>query len=274
MPRKTPKLGQHFLHDPGVAHRIVEALEPDGETVLEIGPGKGELTFEIAERARRLVAVELDRRLSEELAAATVGSNTSVVHADVLGRPLADWIDPDSHQGFLLVGNLPYAITTPVLFACIEARPRVKRAVLMMQREVAKRLVAGPGGKIYGILSVILSAYAETELLFTVGTGAFKPPPKVTSAVVRIMPFPVPLHGIGTEAGPSEEWFRRVTRAAFGQRRKMLRNSLRGGLEHLTRESLEEGAGAAGIELSRRAESLDLEEFVRLARALPEPKPV
>jgi 16S rRNA (adenine1518-N6/adenine1519-N6)-dimethyltransferase len=274
MPRKRPKLGQHFLHDPAVAHRIVDALEPDGKTVLEVGPGKGVLTYELAERAGRLVAVELDRRLAEELIGALAGPHTSIECGDILDRPLQAWITREAVEEFLLAGNLPYAITSPVLFACFEARPYLKRAVLMMQREVAQRLVVGPGSRTYGILSVIGSAYADIDLLFTVGRGAFKPPPAVTSAVVRVNIYAEPLHGIGAVDGPTEEWFRQVVRASFGQRRKMLRNSLKGGLSHLSMEKLDRGADEAGVDLTRRAESLSLEEFVRLARALPEPKPV
>lgn len=271
MPHRTPPLGQHFLHDSAVAGKIVDALEPDGSEVLEIGPGRGALTFELAERAARLVAVELDRRLAKTLAAEPRIGGATILHGDVLERPLADWMEPLPEEGFLLAGNLPYAITSPVLFACFEARPGLKRAVLMMQHEVARRLAAPPGSRTYGIVSVLGSVHARIELLFTVGSGAFKPPPGVTSAVVRLILHPQPLFGIASSEGPSEAWFRAVVKAAFGQRRKMLKNSLAGGLGHIGAAALEAAARTAGIDLTRRAESLAPEEFVRLARALPRP---
>jgi 16S rRNA (adenine1518-N6/adenine1519-N6)-dimethyltransferase len=266
MPRRPP-LGQHFLHAEGVADRIVEALAPDGRSVLEIGPGRGVLTGRLAARATRLVAVELDRRLAARLTAHPPSGNLIVHQGDVLSRPLAGWLDPGPGESWLLVGNLPYAITSPVLFAALEAEPSPQRAVLMMQREVAERLVAPPGSRTYGILSVLLQVQAEVELLFRVGRGAFRPPPRVESAVVRLHFLEAPRHGVGGTGGPSLHLFRQVVKAAFGQRRKMLRNSL----EVLPLQPGEDAgaeAEAAGIDPSRRAETLSGEEFVVLARAL------
>ena len=269
MAARRPPLGQHFLHDPAISSRIVDALDPDGAHILEIGPGKGALTFALAGRAARLVAVELDRRRAGDLDNDPELQNIVIVHGDVLSRPLPEWMEPVPPAGFLLAGNLPYAITSPVLFACFDAIPALRRAVLMMQREVAERLVAGPGSRTYGILSVFAAVHAETDLLFRVGPGAFRPPPRVTSAVVRLDMRPEPAFGVGGPGGPEIKWFRTVVKAAFGQRRKMLRNSLGAGLQHLGEGALAAGAEQAGVDLSLRAENLAPEDFARLARALP-----
>jgi 16S rRNA (adenine1518-N6/adenine1519-N6)-dimethyltransferase len=144
----------------------------------------------------------------------------------------------------------------------------------MIQREVADRFLADPGSRTYGIISVIGALYAESEMLFTVGSGAFKPPPRVGSAVIRLRLREQLPWGLGSAEGPSEEWLRRVVRAAFGQRRKMLRNSLSAGLAHIDPGMMQTQAESAGIDLTRRAETLSPEEFVSLARALPTPEAV
>lgn len=272
MPRRSqPSLGQHFLHDQAIANRIVDALEPEGWTVLEIGPGKGALTYPLAERSERVVAVELDSRLAALLDEDTRLTGVTVCNADILERPLPDWMDPLPGKGFLLVGNLPYQITSPVLFSCLDARSVIERAVLMMQREVAERLVAGPGSRTYGILSVLAAIHAVPEILFTLGRGAFQPPPRVESAVVRINMRRAPFCGVDTQDGPGSDWVAVVVKAAFSQRRKMLRNSLTAGLDHLSVDQVQEVVGGVGIDLRRRAETLSPEEFVELARVLPRP---
>lgn len=268
------RLGQHFLHDPAIASRIVDALEPEGSTVLEIGPGRGALTFELAERCRRLFAVELDSELAAGLTADERLAGCTVHQADALQRALTEWVDPVPPDGFLLVGNIPYAITSPLLFACFDARPHLRRAVLTIQREVADRFLAGPGSRTYGIISVIGALYTDSEMLFTVGTGAFKPPPRVGSAVIRLRLREQLPWGVGSREGPAEDWLRHVVRAAFGQRRKMIRNSLSAGIGHIEPKKMEALAAEAGIDLTRRAETLSLEEFVLLARALPTPEAV
>jgi 16S rRNA (adenine1518-N6/adenine1519-N6)-dimethyltransferase len=269
--RSVPSLGQHFLHDPAIAARIVDALEPDSRTVLEIGPGRGIITIPLAGRARRLVAVELDRRLTDGLQAEPALAQVAILQGDILDRPLQDWLDPPPEGRFLLAGNLPYQITSPVLFACMDAREQIERAVLMMQREVAGRLVADPGNKTYGIITVLTALFARVEMIMTVGRGAFKPPPRVESAVVRIDMMSSPLAGVDGPGGPSSAWVTKIVRAAFSQRRKMLRNSIAAGLPHLRNEDILEGASSAGIDLSRRPETLSPEEFVALAGVLQEP---
>ena len=264
---RRPPLGQHFLHDEAVADRIVDALDPDDREVLEIGPGRGVLTGRIASRARRLTAVEIDRRLADSLTRRWPDDRVVVHRADVLTRPLADWLEPAPAEGWLLVGNLPYAITSPVLFALLDAEPPPDRAVFTIQKEVAERLAAGPGSRTCGILSVLLAVQADVELLFRVGRGAFQPPPRVDSAVLRLALLPGPRFGVGSAAGPSRRTLQVVVRTAFAQRRKMLHNSL-GSLTGVDREELAAAGTESGIDLTRRPESLALEEFVALARAL------
>ncbi len=269
--RRPPALGQHFLHDPAIAERIVDALSPEGRSVLEIGPGKGILTRLLADRAERLTAVEIDRRLAEDLRHDPQLSNVSIIEGDILSRPLHQWQDPRPDGQFLLIGNLPYQITSPLLFACLDNREFIDRAVLMMQREVAARLSAREGSRTYGAISVLAALFASTEIALTVGKGAFKPPPRVESAVVRLTMLERPLGGVGEPGGLSHERVKKVVKAAFSQRRKMLRNSLKGGLVRLDPEEIAEGAAVAGIDLDRRAETLSPEEFIELARALPDP---
>jgi len=268
--RRPPALGQHFLHDPAIAERIVDALSSEGRSVLEVGPGKGVLTRILAGRAERLTAVEIDRRLAEDLRHDPRLADVAIVEGDILSRPLQQWQDPPPEDPFLLIGNLPYQITSPLLFACLDSREFIDRAVLMMQREVAARLSAREGSRIYGSISVLAALVARAEIVLTVGKGAFKPPPRVESAVVRLTMLERPLGGIGEPGGLSHEWVKRVVKAAFSQRRKMLRNSLKGGLAQLDPEEIADGAAAAGIDLDRRAETLSPEEFIELARALPE----
>ncbi|MFC1545211.1 ribosomal RNA small subunit methyltransferase A, partial [Gemmatimonadota bacterium] len=154
---------------------------------------------------------------------------------------------------------------------CLDDREHIDRAVLMMQREVAVRLSAREGSRTYGAISVLAALFAHAEIVLTVGRGAFKPPPRVESAVVRLTMLERPLGGVGEPGGLSEERVKMVVKAAFSQRRKMLRNSLKGGLTRLDPEEIAEGAATAGIDLDRRAETLSPEEFVELTRALPDP---
>ncbi|MFC1499640.1 ribosomal RNA small subunit methyltransferase A, partial [Candidatus Zixiibacteriota bacterium] len=195
----------------------------------------------------------------------------SIIEGDILSRPLHQWQDPRPDGQFLLIGNLPYQITSPLLFACLDDREHIDRAVLMMQREVAVRLSAREGSRTYGAISVLAALFAHAEIVLTVGRGAFKPPPRVESAVVRLTMLERPLGGVGEPGGLSEERVKMVVKAAFSQRRKMLRNSLKGGLTRLDPEEIAEGAATAGIDLDRRAETLSPEEFVELTRALPDP---
>lgn len=255
-------LGQNFLVDANLQHKIVDAVGagPDDE-VLEIGPGRGALTRHLVGTVRRLVLVELDddlaRALEDRFGAR---DDVEVVHADVLAEPLrthfAAW--GDVH----VVGNIPYNITSPIVFTLLEA-PRPRDIVLMVQEEVADRIVADVGTKAYGALSVGVRAVAEAEKLFRVGRGAFRPVPGVDSAVIRIRPRSV-------TADFDEEKLRTLVRAAFQWRRKQLRKILRDhpdlGLDVGRAEALIEGAG---LEPTVRPERISPGTFVTLSAALP-----
>lgn len=269
--RSKPSLGQHFLHDRVIAERIVDAVNAGGWTVLEVGPGRGALTWLLAQRAEKVVAVELDRKLAEELRVDTRYSSVTIINADILDRPMAQWVEPLPEEGILVAGNLPYQITSPVIFACLDSRDAIERCVLMMQREVADRLVAGPGSRRYGIISVLAGIHADRKILFKLGKGAFQPPPSVESAVVSLEMRKEPVGGVNTADGPDFKWVTSVVKAAFGQRRKMMKNSLEAGLSHLTQAELMDYSTKAGIDLQRRAETMSPEEFVELARMLPAP---
>jgi len=249
-PRK--RFGQHFLHDPGVVERIVRAIAPrPGERLVEIGPGEGVLTRPLLAAAGALEAVELDRDLAAALARENLPGLT-VHQADALRfdfRALAD-------GGRLrLAGNLPYNISTPLIFHLLEQSECIADMHFMLQREVVARMVAGPGGGDYGRLSVMVQYRCRVERLFDVPAGAFRPPPKVASAVVRLVPLERPPVDVGDEAV-----FARVVAAAFGQRRKTLRNALK---QLLPAAEIE----AAGADPGARAETLPLEQFANLSRA-------
>ena len=257
-PRK--RWGQHFLCDGGVARRVVETAGLGPRSVaLEIGPGLGALTDELAARAGRLYLVEVDRGLATRLAARYADDpRVRVLVGDVLALPLADLVTEPS---VTVVANLPYNISTPVVFRLLELRERFPRAVLMLQREVAARLAAGPGSAEYGLTSVLVQAFAEVRVAFGVSRRSFLPRPEVDSAVVDVRWSAAPRADLG-----DPERFRAVVRAAFGQRRKMLRNALAGlAAERGVRP--ETACAFAGIGPTARAETLDLAAFARLARA-------
>ena len=245
------RLGQHFLLDPGIAARIASAAGPlGGRTVVEIGPGPGGLTRALlAEGAERLVCVERDPRCVAALAelGAASGGRLSVLEADALECDVAA-LGP-APVG--IVANLPYNIATPLLIGWLRRAASIESMTLMFQREVADRLLAGPGGKAYGRLSVLAQWRTEVRRCFDLPPGAFVPPPKVSSTVVRLVP----------RAGPFDVAMadlERVTAAAFGQRRKMLRGTIGG------------PARRAGICGRRRPEELSVGEFCRLAACLGE----
>lgn len=249
-PRK--RLGQNFLADPNTARKIVAALDvPPGEPVVEIGPGTGALTGILKQRHERFAAVEIDPRAVALLGEAM--PDLDVREMDVLR---VDWAEMADELGgpVHVIGNLPYYITTPIVFSLLDAAEAVAQAVVMVQREVARRIVAEPRTREYGILSVVLQRLARPELLFEVSRNVFRPKPDVTSAVLRLDFRDVP----GVDGDPA--WFRTVVRTAFNQRRKTLRNSL----ASLGRE-LPEGWAKA------RAEELPPHEFVALARYLARP---
>ena len=205
------RLGQHFLHDPSILDRIVDALDPQpSDVVVEIGPGRGSLTLRLAPRVGRLVSIEKDatlvRRLQDDPAFAAV----HVLAGDAL---TVDWHDACGAASFKIAGNVPYYISTPLIHRAL-SYDRVPVIVFLVQREVADRIIAQPGSKTYGGLSVGVQTYAEVARLFTVAPGAFVPPPKVSSAVVRLTPREAPLL-----PRADRESFRRFVTAVFGQRR-------------------------------------------------------
>lgn len=219
----TPKkhLGQNFLRDPNTARKIVAALGAgDGDAVVEIGPGTGALTGLLHERFPGMVAIEVDARAVRWLEAQHTGLD--VRRGDVLAT---DWSALGRQMGgpLYVIGNLPYNITSPILFSLLDAHDAIAEAVVMMQREVAERIVAAPGNKAYGILSVVLQHHTEAALLFRVSPHVFFPKPAVQSAVLRLV-FRKADHLFGTV---TPDFFRQVVRTAFNQRRKTLRNSLR-----------------------------------------------
>ena len=259
-----PRLSQHFLHDRRTARRIAECLRaPAGARVLEIGPGEGALTEHLLDRGWRVVAVELDPALAAGLESRWPARDLTVVRGDALDY------EPDGEGPLYAIGNLPYAVTSPLLFHLLELSDRIEipEIVVMVQREVAERLAASPGTRAYGALTVGVGLSAEVELLFDVGRGQFRPPPKVRSTVVRLVPGGPP----GLQTGRRES-VRRLVRSAFEQRRKQLRNSLKAELEPLVAGRTEVDT-IAGIDLRRRPETLSVEEWMRLEAALAEVPP-
>jgi 16S rRNA (adenine1518-N6/adenine1519-N6)-dimethyltransferase len=264
---KTRALGQHFLRDDGVAERIVAVVAPTSrDLVLEIGPGQGALTHRLARASGRLLAIDVDRDLVAELAARFAGEPRVEIRLadartfDYRGLPA---LRPDSGGRVLVAGNLPYSVGKPILMALVEAGRAVDEMALMLQKEVAERVAAEPGGKTYGSLSVLTQVGCEVRLCFTVPPGAFRPPPQVDSAVLHVRARRAPMVDEAMAAR-----FRAVVLAAFGQRRKSLANALAAGLG-IGVEAARMACAAAGIDGGRRAETLTLDEFVRLTSSVP-----
>jgi len=262
---RTRALGQHFLRDRSVVDRIVDLVAPTArDLVVEIGPGRGALTETLAARAGRLLTLEVDAELAANLQARfAASSHVEVRQADARQfdyRTLRALV-PDPAGRVLVVGNLPYSVSKPILAALVEAAPAIDEMALMLQKEVALRMAADPGGKTYGALSVLTQVHCRVRLAFSVPPGAFSPPPQVDSAVLHLASHrepPVPV------ADPAR--FATVVRAAFSQRRKSLANALAAGLG-VGAERARLLAEAAAIDPGRRAETLSLAEFARLAAA-------
>ncbi|MBA3260584.1 MAG: ribosomal RNA small subunit methyltransferase A [Gemmatimonadales bacterium] len=256
MPRAKRRLAQHFLTDPGILGRIADAVDPDpGDTVLEIGPGPGGLTSALVERVGRLVAIEKDSELIPGLRARFPGAE--IVEGDALDL---DWHSL-AGPSFLVAGNIPYNITSPLIDKALEP-PRPARIVFLVQKEVADRISAPPGGSEYGALSIGVRAVARAERLFVVPAGAFKPRPKVDSAVLRLTPLAAPLIS-DAERGR----FRRLVVGLFGFRRKQLQRGIReltGWDPEPARSTLER----AGLDPAARPETVPPEGYVRLLAAL------
>ena len=255
-------LGQHFLLDQAALDKIVAAgdLTPQ-DTVLEVGPGPGPLTRRLATAAGRVVAVEVDPRMVELLRTeVAVGLPVTVVQGDILQVDLADLMAEQGVGDYKVVANLPYYITSAVLRHILEARLKPRRVVVLVQREVAERMVAQPPDM--SLLSVSVQLYGAPRIVARVPPGAFYPPPKVESAVVRIEVYPQPAAGVTDVEG-----FFEVVRAGFGQKRKQLRNSLSQGLRRPAAE-IDPALQAAGVAPTRRAETLTLAEWAALQERL------
>jgi 16S rRNA (adenine1518-N6/adenine1519-N6)-dimethyltransferase len=254
-PPVRKSLGQHFLTDRKVLERIADAAAIEAtDTVVEIGPGRGALTDLLVERAGRLIAIEYDRALAAKLADRYAArKNVEIVQADVLTIRLADV----AGETFKLIGNVPYYITTPILFHALE-RPRPGLGVYLVQREVAERLTAKPGTSDFGALTVNVGAVADANLLFTVPAGAFRPAPKVESAVVRVTPKATAL-----VMPDQEESFRAFVQSVFSMRRKQMQRILRS-IWSLPPEDADQRLTSIGIEPAARPETLSVADFARL----------
>ncbi|MGN6520556.1 MAG: 16S rRNA (adenine(1518)-N(6)/adenine(1519)-N(6))-dimethyltransferase RsmA [Dokdonella sp.] len=256
------RFGQHFLHDAGVLARIVQAIAPKpGDRIVEIGPGDGALTLPLLRALGRLTVIELDRDLIPRLRAAAEGvGELEVINADVLSVDLRRLA---GDAPLRVVGNLPYNISSPILFHCIGQIDAIRDMHFMLQKEVVDRMAAAPGSKVYGRLSVMLQLACRVEPLIEVPPAAFRPPPKVDSAVVRLRPRPAAERPAADAAR-----IERVVKAAFGQRRKTLSNALHGVLDP-------EAIALAGVDPRARAEQLAPAAFVELARmaGLPDNPP-
>ncbi len=253
------RLGQHFLVDDNIARKIAATLgEATDDVVVEIGAGEGALTRHLIERAGTVYALELDDRSIARLRE-VFGDRLRIIHGDALKVDLSA-IASEHGRRIRIVGNIPYRITSPLLFHLFDHARAVRDAVIMMQREVADRLVAVPRTKAYGVLSVATQFHCAVQRLFTVPPSCFLPPPKVHSAVVRFTFPEVATHAVAPQQ------FQRVVRAAFGKRRKTLANALK----DLIGDGPSLAALAARIDLTRRAEELTVAEFVTLANLVAE----
>ncbi len=251
-PRKS--LGQHFLRDENIIRKIIDAVHPvEGDTIVEIGPGQGALTRHLATMPIRFKAIEVDPRavavLKEQLPAPV-----EIIHASVLDVQLQE-LGASSADRYRVVGNIPYNLTSEILFWLFDQRTLVRDATLMVQLEVAQRLAAAPRTKAYGILSVFAQFYTDCRMLFKVSRGCFHPRPDVDSAVIRLQ-FREQLPEV------NEQLFRQVVRTTFGTRRKTLRNGLRSlGLN-------DTDLGGLDFDLNRRPEELTVDEFLHLTRQI------
>ena len=248
-------LGQNFLHEQSIIDKIVQAVNPKpGDRLVEIGPGQGAITFPLLDRHGELTVIEFDRDLIAPLTeAARSHGDLTVVHRDVLKVDFGALADGGRIR---LVGNLPYNLSSPILFHALDHAAAISDMTFMLQKEVVERMASEPGSKVYGRLSVMLQAYCTVTPLFTVPPEAFRPAPKVDSAVVRLVPLPPESIAVRDRGS-----FERVVRDAFGQRRKTLRNALS--------KLCDAGAiEAAGIRPDARAEQIEVGDFIRLANSL------
>jgi 16S rRNA (adenine1518-N6/adenine1519-N6)-dimethyltransferase len=259
------RLGQHFLVDRNILNKVVRTAEVGkGDVVVEVGPGPGEMTRALARLVKHVIAVEIDPQLVEILKKRlTDCPNVEVVKSDILKADFKGLCQKEG-QPIKVVANLPYQISTPLLFRFIEAKEAFSTLTLMLQREVAGRMAAPSGGKEYGPLSIFVQMFLDVSIRFFIKPSAFFPPPKIESAVVHMVWKEKP-----RVEQKDEEWFKKVVRACFGYRRKTLLNALKHS-ELFFHESPESKMKRAGIDPQRRPETLSIEEFVRLAEALNE----
>lgn len=250
-------LGQNFLYDPSILKRIIQVAQLSREdVVVEIGPGPGRLTRMLAERVRKVIAIELDKMLFEELKTELADyKNMEFIHGDALKYPY------ESLPEFKVVANIPYYITTPIIFRLLKARKNLRSMTFTVQKEVAERIAAAPGGRDYGVLSLMVQYYAEPRLKFIISKRSFRPMPRVDSAVLHIKILERPSVSV-----KDEEIFFKVIKTSFSQRRKMLSNSLKS-----LREDIRDRLIQAGIDPERRPETLGIEEFARLSDILSNP---
>jgi 16S rRNA (adenine1518-N6/adenine1519-N6)-dimethyltransferase len=251
--RANKRLGQHFLHDPAVIRRLVETIRPlPTDTMVEIGGGPGALTIPLCEKLERLHVVEVDAELAAALPSRVAHPERLIVHeADALTFDFSSLAS--GPRSLRVVGNLPYNISTPLLFHLLTFAPLIKDLHVMLQREVVERMTAAPGGKDYGRLTVMLGLWARSEVCFDIGPGAFTPPPKVWSTVVRLVPHVTPPFVVR-----DQERFARLVARLFSMRRKQLGRSLKGSL---TAEQI----ASVGIDPHARPETLAPADFARLA---------
>lgn len=250
--RAKKALGQHFLHDAVIIDRIIQGFKPShDDTVVEIGPGRGALTNRLLGKVAQLHLIEFDRELAQYWRQQAAVDQTLRVHE--IDALKADYSEIANHQSMRVIGNLPYNISTPILFRLLASRDTISDMLLMLQKEVVDRMIAPPGNKIYGRLSIMVQQACRVESILIVRPGAFTPPPKVNSAVVRVTPYRQPPYPVN-----NAEHFSQVVKTAFAQRRKTLRNSLR---TLLSQHQMKQ----AGIEPGLRPEQLSIEDFARLS---------
>jgi 16S rRNA (adenine1518-N6/adenine1519-N6)-dimethyltransferase len=257
------RLGQHFLVDPNILNKVIRTAQVGEEdVVLEVGSGLGEMTLALAHRVKKVIAVEIDPKLGAILNKKVKNyPNVEVVRSDILKVDFEHFFEKEGYP-IKVVANLPYQISTPLLFRFIDSKDTFSTFTLMLQKEVAKRMVAPPGRKEYGPLSIFIQMFLDVSIRFFIKPSAFFPPPKVGSAVVHMVWKDKPMI-----EKKHEEWFKRVVKACFGYRRKTLLNALKHS-ELSLHESIESRMEKIGIDPRRRPETLTIEEFICLAEAL------
>jgi 16S rRNA (adenine1518-N6/adenine1519-N6)-dimethyltransferase len=257
------RLGQHFLVDLNILNKVIRAARVGKEdVVVEVGPGLGGMTLALAREVKKVIAIEIDRKLVAILKEKVTGHpNVEVVESDILKVDFKHLFHKEGHP-IKVVANLPYQISTPLLFRFIESKEAFSTFTLMLQKEVAERMVAPPGRKEYGPLSIFVQMFLDVSIRFIIKPSAFSPPPKVESAVVHMIWKEKPM--VQTN---DEEWFKKVVKACFGYRRKTLSNALKHSQLSLP-EFIESRMERIGIDPRRRPETLTIEEFTKLAEAL------